>query len=83
VGSGTEGRHVIVKSLFTTIVVQAFTAKEHVSGGARVTIHVRSSDKTDSPAQLMPDAARKLAAALLDAAEDADDPIIPEDETDP
>ena len=65
----------IIKSLFSTIVVQGFSAKQHVSGGARVTIHVRSSDKTDSPTQLMPSAARALAAALMDAAENAEDPI--------
>ncbi len=63
----------IVKSLFCTVVVQAFTATEHVSGKPRVTIHVRSSDKTDSPSQLTPDAARDLAAVLIQAANDSED----------
>jgi hypothetical protein len=63
----------IVKSFFCTIVVQAFTATEHVSGKPRVTIHIRSNDKTDSPSQLTPEAARELAAVLIQAANDAED----------
>jgi hypothetical protein len=73
---------VIVKSFFCTVVVQAFTATEHVSGKPRVTIHVRSNDKTDSPSQLTPEAARDLASALLEAAARAEDTVDEEYEED-
>lgn len=65
----------IIKSLFSTVVVQGFSAKQHISGAPRVTIHVCSSDKTDGPKQMTIEAARALAEALIHAADDAEDPM--------